>query len=121
VVKDVPLRAVLHTSGFLGRGAPVFDLREIAGDGSNLVIQNNAFGAALAKTLGTQSVVLMRGHGFTVAAGGIREAGPSAPPASFRNVRAAAQQASRAQAALTISATCSAIASEAVKPGDSIP
>jgi len=74
LVKDAPLRAVCHTAGFLGEGAPVFDLRAVAGDGSNLMIQNIAHGAALARALGASSLVLMRGHGFTTVGGSIQEA-----------------------------------------------
>jgi len=74
VAKDAPLRAICHTCGFLGAGAPLFEIREYAGDGSNMLVQNKALGAALAKTLGQNKVVLMRGHGFTAAGGSVKEA-----------------------------------------------
>src|SRR5579862_8137138 len=74
VAKATPLRAICHTCGFLGSGAPIFEIRDFAGDGSNLLVQNNSLGAALAKTLGTSMAVLMRGHGFTVVGGSLHEA-----------------------------------------------
>jgi HCOMODA/2-hydroxy-3-carboxy-muconic semialdehyde decarboxylase len=74
LVKSAPLRPVCHTAGFLGDGAPVFDLRDTAGDGNNLMIQNIAHGAALARALGSSGLVLMRGHGFSTVAGSIQGA-----------------------------------------------
>jgi ribulose-5-phosphate 4-epimerase/fuculose-1-phosphate aldolase len=64
----VPLRAVCHTGSFLGAGAPVFEIRDRAGGSSDMLITSAALGDALAATLGDASVVLMRGHGSTVAA-----------------------------------------------------
>ena len=74
VVKDTPLRAICHTCGFIGSGAPLFEIRESAGEGSNMLVQNRELGSALAATLGTKTLVLMRGHGFTVVGGSIQEA-----------------------------------------------
>lgn len=74
VAKDTPLRAICHTCGFIGSSAPVFEIRDFAGDGSNMLVANKVLGAALAKTLGGSGLVLMRGHGFTVVGGGIQEA-----------------------------------------------
>jgi ribulose-5-phosphate 4-epimerase/fuculose-1-phosphate aldolase len=74
VARETALRAICHTCGFIGDGAPIFEIRDFAGDNSNLLVQNNALGAALAKTLGDKSLVLMRGHGFTVAGGSLYEA-----------------------------------------------
>jgi HCOMODA/2-hydroxy-3-carboxy-muconic semialdehyde decarboxylase len=74
VAKETPLRAIDHTAGFIGSGAPVFEVRDFAGDGSNLLVQSISLGAALAKTLGARSLVLMRGHGFTVVGSSIQEA-----------------------------------------------
>jgi len=74
VAGDTPLRAICHTCGFLGEGAPIFEIRDYAGESSNLLVQNNALGAALAKALGASMVVLMRGHGFTVVGGSLHEA-----------------------------------------------
>ena len=74
VAGETPLRAICHTAGFLGAGAPIFEIREFAGDSTNLLVQTNSLGAALARCLGDSTVVLMRGHGFTVAGGSLREA-----------------------------------------------
>src|SRR5271166_3464002 len=60
--------------GFLGEGAPVFEIREVAGDASDLLIRSQALGAALARSLGGGYAVLMRGHGSTVVGESIRHA-----------------------------------------------
>jgi ribulose-5-phosphate 4-epimerase/fuculose-1-phosphate aldolase len=81
LVPGVELRACVNTSGFLGRKAPVFDTRSHfqEGDIKDLLIRNEHLGRALAgyfcnekggKRLG-RNVVLMRGHGMTVAAASI--------------------------------------------------
>ena len=74
VAKDVPLRAVWHLGGVLGEGCPVFEIRTAAGPGTDLLIRDRALGAALAKSLGAGSVVLMRGHGCTVVGSSVRQA-----------------------------------------------
>jgi|GraSoi_2013_40cm_1033754.scaffolds.fasta_scaffold12093_1 ribulose-5-phosphate 4-epimerase/fuculose-1-phosphate aldolase len=79
VVRSHKLRAIFHMSGFVGTEAPIFEIRECAGDGSDLLIRNRELGAALAKSLGPKSVVLMRGHGVTVT-------GPSLQEAVYRGV-----------------------------------
>jgi ribulose-5-phosphate 4-epimerase/fuculose-1-phosphate aldolase len=68
LVKDVAFRPVSHMCGFLGKGARTFEIRESAGDASDLLIRTNALGAALARTLAGYNVVLMRGHGSTCVA-----------------------------------------------------
>jgi ribulose-5-phosphate 4-epimerase/fuculose-1-phosphate aldolase len=68
-VTDVKLRPILHNAGFLGDGPRVFEIREYAGDATNLEIEMPDLGAALAKKLGADAVILMRGHGDTVVAG----------------------------------------------------
>jgi HCOMODA/2-hydroxy-3-carboxy-muconic semialdehyde decarboxylase len=74
VAGDTKLRAICHTAGFLGEGAPIFEIRDFAGDSSNLLVQDNRLGAALAKTLGSSMAVLMRGHGFSVVGASLYEA-----------------------------------------------
>lgn len=74
VVRNATLRPVCHMSGFLARGTPVFEIRDTAGPGSDLLIRDAALGQALAVRLGTATVVLMRGHGATVAASSLRQA-----------------------------------------------
>lgn len=79
VVPTQPLRPIWHMCGFLGEGAPVFEIRDVAGPESDLLIRNNELGVALARSMGGGSVVLMRGHGATVA-------GRSLPLAVFQAV-----------------------------------
>ena len=66
VVTGTKLQPICHMCGFLGAGAPVFEIRDFAGPGSDLLISDTRLGAALAQSLGQGQVVLMRGHGSTV-------------------------------------------------------
>ncbi len=79
VVRSHKLRAIFHMSGFVGAETPIFEIRDCVGDGSDLLVRNRELGAALAKSLGQKSVVLMRGHGVTVTA-------PNLPEAVYRGV-----------------------------------
>jgi len=74
IVADVPFRPVSHMAGFLGRGAPCFEIRDEMGDGSDLLIRSIDLGGALASTMGASPVVLMRGHGATCVGGSVEEA-----------------------------------------------
>ena len=74
IATQARLRPVCHMCGFLGEGPPVFEIREHAGEASDLLIRNRELGAALARTLGDARVVLMRGHGSTVVAESLRVA-----------------------------------------------
>ena len=65
-VSDVPLKPISHMGGFLVREVPVFEIRESGGNETDMLIRNKDLGAALAKKLGGNPVVLMRGHGDTV-------------------------------------------------------
>jgi ribulose-5-phosphate 4-epimerase/fuculose-1-phosphate aldolase len=67
-VTQVKLRPILHNAGFLGAGPRVFEIRKYEGDATNLEIENPEVGAALAKELAGDPVILMRGHGDTVVA-----------------------------------------------------
>ena len=82
VVGDARLRAIFHMSSFLGQDTPIFEIRDHAGDASDLLIRTAALGDALATTLGENPVVLMRGHGATMV-------GDSIPQAVFRAIYAA--------------------------------
>ena len=64
-VTRTALRPVYHMSGFLGEGSAHFEIRDVAGN-SDLLIRNGKLGRALAAALGTNTAVLMRGHGSTV-------------------------------------------------------
>jgi ribulose-5-phosphate 4-epimerase/fuculose-1-phosphate aldolase len=65
-VTPVKLKPLYHMTGFLGGGVPVFEIRRVAGTGTNLLITDNRLGKALAKTLGGKPAALMRGHGSVV-------------------------------------------------------
>ncbi|KAA3622655.1 MAG: class II aldolase/adducin family protein [Proteobacteria bacterium] len=68
------LMPVWHMSGFLGLDTPVFEIRDVAGDATDLLIRSNRLGDALAASLGDACVVLMRGHGATVTGDSLRQA-----------------------------------------------
>lgn len=74
VVREAPLRPVFHMAGFIGSRAPVFEIRQFAGEDTDLLIKNLDLGDALAATLGDNSVVLMRGHGATAVSRTLRDA-----------------------------------------------
>ncbi|WP_219588466.1 class II aldolase/adducin family protein [Kocuria flava] len=62
-VSDAPLRPVMHMAGFLPMETPVFEMRQVAGPASDLLVRDRRAGAALAEILGSGSFALMRGHG----------------------------------------------------------
>jgi HCOMODA/2-hydroxy-3-carboxy-muconic semialdehyde decarboxylase len=66
------LRPMNHIAGFLGGGVPVFEIRDVAGPASDMLIRSAALGRALAVTLGSRPVALMRGHGSVAAAQSVR-------------------------------------------------
>jgi len=61
------LKPMYHVSAFLRLGAPIFDTHDQFGD-TNMLIQDNKLGDAMAKTMGSAGIVLIRGHGFVAAA-----------------------------------------------------
>ncbi len=74
-VTRAKLRPLLHNAGFLGYGAPLFEIRKYAGNGTDLLVETPALGKALARSLGKQAaVVLMRGHGDSVVGPTLRDA-----------------------------------------------
>ncbi len=74
VVSGTRLRPICHMCGFLGAATPVFEIRDVAGPGSDLLIRDSRLGAALAQSLGQSAAVLMRGHGSTVVGTTLRQA-----------------------------------------------
>ncbi|MBI4444804.1 MAG: class II aldolase/adducin family protein [Acidobacteria bacterium] len=64
-VSSVPLKALYHMAAFIGEGLPVFDIRN-AGGLTDMLVRNSELAAALARSLGNQGAVLMRGHGAAV-------------------------------------------------------
>jgi ribulose-5-phosphate 4-epimerase/fuculose-1-phosphate aldolase len=62
---SVALRPIYHMSAFLVLGAPVFEIRGVAG-ASEMLVADAQTGQTLARTLGDAAVVLMRGHGAVI-------------------------------------------------------
>ena len=63
-VTKAQLKPIFHMASFLGAGAPVFEIRDVAGQDSDMLIRSPELGRALAAKLGKSSVALLRGHGF---------------------------------------------------------
>ena len=61
------LKPVIHSGSFIGPNVPVWDIAKKFG-ATNVLVTNMAQGRDLAKCLGSNSVALMRGHGFASAA-----------------------------------------------------
>jgi ribulose-5-phosphate 4-epimerase/fuculose-1-phosphate aldolase len=74
LVRTFRFRPVCHMCGFLGEGAEHFDIRDLEGPATDLLIRNRRLGQALAQSLGSSNVVLMRGHGSTVVAPSLKQA-----------------------------------------------
>ena len=72
-VARTKLRPVYHMGSFLWSGAPVFDIRREREE-NDLLVRDRPLGAALARSLGRCTCVLMRGHGMTVVGDGVPEA-----------------------------------------------
>lgn len=58
------LRPVLHTIGNMGAKVPVWDIADIFGDRTAMVVTNMEQGRDLARCLDCNRLALMRGHGF---------------------------------------------------------
>ncbi|HEX3484581.1 MAG TPA: class II aldolase/adducin family protein [Micropepsaceae bacterium] len=74
VVPQATLKPLSHMSGFIGDGAPVFEIRDTAGPTNDMLVRSPELGQALAKSLGRHNIVLMRGHGSTVIGFNLRQA-----------------------------------------------
>jgi ribulose-5-phosphate 4-epimerase/fuculose-1-phosphate aldolase len=74
-VTQVPMRPLMHVASFLWVGVPVFEIRD-AGDPATtgMLVRNATLGKALAMTLDTKPVALMRGHGNVVVGPDVRTA-----------------------------------------------
>ena len=70
------LKPVYHMSSFLGEGAPIFEIRNVAkpNPDTDMFISNIELGNALSQTMGLQYFVLMRGHGYAAGADSIKKA-----------------------------------------------
>jgi len=67
IAEGIKLRPVIHSGSFIGAEVPVWDIADRFGD-TNLLVTNMAQANDLAKCLDSNSVALMRGHGFAAAA-----------------------------------------------------
>jgi HCOMODA/2-hydroxy-3-carboxy-muconic semialdehyde decarboxylase len=72
----IPLKPVVAQAGFLPPETPLFEVRDAnASDQKRgMLVLDAHLGDALARTLGANPVVLMRGHGETVVGRSVREA-----------------------------------------------
>jgi len=70
---DSPLRPIFHMAGFLGEGVARFEIRD-AGGNTDMLISSSYLGQALARSLGSNNCVLMRGHGSTVVGTSLQQA-----------------------------------------------
>jgi ribulose-5-phosphate 4-epimerase/fuculose-1-phosphate aldolase len=72
----IALKPVVAQAGFLPPETPLFEVRDANKnkDRRGMLVINADLGDALAKTLGANPVVLMRGHGDTVVGRSVREA-----------------------------------------------
>jgi ribulose-5-phosphate 4-epimerase/fuculose-1-phosphate aldolase len=66
ISRSVRLQPVIHTAAVLGGEAPVWDIADEFGTGTNLLVVNMQQGRSLARTLGNGRIALMRGHGSVV-------------------------------------------------------
>jgi len=73
LTKKMPLRACVHPACGLGTNVPVWDTRTNFGD-TDLLITNMERGKDLARGLGDNNAVLLRGHGCCVVGRNLREA-----------------------------------------------
>jgi HCOMODA/2-hydroxy-3-carboxy-muconic semialdehyde decarboxylase len=92
-----PLRPVLAQAGFLPKETPLFEVRDapVTAAERGMLVLNSALGKALAAKLGSNPVVLMRGHGETVVGRSVKEA---AVRTLYTNIDARAQAAAMAMA-----------------------
>ena len=70
-ISKTPLCCVAHVASDMGTHVPVWDIADKFGDETNLLVINMAQGRDMARVLGGNTVVLMRGHGFSAAADGL--------------------------------------------------
>lgn len=68
---NTELKPILHMGACIGHKVPTWNIHDEFGD-TDLLVVNNAQGQSLARTLGPNSVVMMRGHGATVATATLR-------------------------------------------------
>ena len=69
---DTRLRPMVGGAAFLGEGAPVFDIRTVDDEG-DLNVCTVPQASAMARTLGSHAILLLRGHGAVVVGDSIRQ------------------------------------------------
>ena len=69
----VKLRPVFHMAAVIGHDVPVWDSQTEFGD-TNMLIETMAQGQSMARAMGQERCVLIRGHGATCAGATLREA-----------------------------------------------
>jgi ribulose-5-phosphate 4-epimerase/fuculose-1-phosphate aldolase len=72
-VTDVPLRPVFHMGSVIGHRVPVWDSRAEFGD-TNMLVETLPQGQAMARAMGQERCVLLRGHGATCCGSSLQEA-----------------------------------------------
>jgi ribulose-5-phosphate 4-epimerase/fuculose-1-phosphate aldolase len=75
-VAGVALKPVVAQAGFLPPETPLFEIRDAntSDKQRGMLVRTSPLGDALAKTLGANPVILMRGHGDMVVGSSVREA-----------------------------------------------
>jgi HCOMODA/2-hydroxy-3-carboxy-muconic semialdehyde decarboxylase len=73
-ISAMPLRPVIHSGSFMGAHVPMWDIADRFGPGTNMLVTDMAQARDLARCMGPDNVVLMRGHGFSAAARSLIEA-----------------------------------------------
>jgi ribulose-5-phosphate 4-epimerase/fuculose-1-phosphate aldolase len=72
-VSTVPIKPVFHNAAFIGKGLPIFDIAKAIGV-TDMLVSDAERGRALARQLGDNVAVLMRGHGVAVVGPNLRYA-----------------------------------------------
>lgn len=72
-IADVPLEPVIHTASVIGRPIPVWDIRNRFGS-TDMLVRTIEQGRDLARVLGRNTCVLMRGHGAVVTGASVQQA-----------------------------------------------
>ena len=72
-VTDVPLQPVVHAAAVIGAEIPLWDIRDEYGN-TDMLVRTIDQGRSLAATLGSNTCLLMRGHGAVVTGADIPQA-----------------------------------------------
>lgn len=72
ISKNIKLRPVFHISSTIGAEVPIWDIRDRFGD-TDLLVKSLDQGNDLARCMGSNATVLMRGHGATIVEASIFE------------------------------------------------